>query len=925
MLWLPTAACMHFLQKSHGETGVPNESDVNIGRLQHAAGQRNPADWAAPWLRTEDRSGDVSDPIARTVPGGQPARRPRRTSAGFCWWMIATGCLASSLVLAQDGGPDRTALPRLADMELPSAGKLLQAEEKDEGFDWVVLKGDAVGDLVVVTEMLYPRPDTLKKMDDERKLLEATKPAGPDARRQQAERLDELRSLIIRLPGDSSEYRLPLVQIREIILFEDLMLRRVDRLLEEGDIRRAYDLLLSVERAIPGWEKSLPRFEQLLLREAELKAQAGEPYAALALLDELAARNLQNAELQPRYSRTINGMITEALAAADYARARYLIGRIERHFPEDPAALTGRMKLSELSTEMLNRAIQLSQQRDLAEAAELAHQAEVIWPLTGNSRAAWAQIVSRYQVLRVAVDALGHGELVFPGIRDSELRHRELTEVSLFEAGAADDMTYYRSGFFEKWDQSDLGREVLLTLRETRPYWQSQPVLTASQIADAIARRTDPTDPLFNSRLASFVSEFSVPSPTELKLRFSRVPMNLESLLRFPVTAGRGAAPAEGAAAESTDDETAAALLSTRFHLVRETDLERVYRRRIPEPDGPGISQYHVAEIRERRYPGRSQTVQAVIRGDADFLPHVLPWEIDAFQASPNLIALKRALPVTHVITFNPLSNRISSAQMRRALSLAIDRDSILQNVVLRDPTSRHGRISSAAWRLGSYATNPLEQPPGYNLRLAYALRVAAENQLKIAELQKLEQPARAAAKARREDFDGDRFRADTNVDHIRLPALRMVVEPEETAIAAADRILVYWKTIGFDVELISGAADGSRLADVEWDLMYRRVRMEEPLFDLWPLLANDTSLDVARLRFFPDWMRQELIGLDYSGSFVEAQNRLFTIHRHIAAQAFLIPLWEVDDYVVFHKTISGFVEGPVSVYQNAERWAVRP
>lgn len=256
---------------------------------------------------------------------------------------------------------------------------------------------------------------------------------------------------------------------------------------------------------------------------------------------------------------------------------------------------------------------------------------------------------------------------------------------------------------------------------------------------------------------------------------------------------------------------------------------------------------------------------------------------------------------------------------------MAIDRQSILQSVVLRDPQMKHGRTSSAAWRLASYATNPLEKSPKYDIRLAYALRFAAERQLQIAELQVLEAAAKEKAKADGVTFEGKEFRADTNVDYIRLPALRMVVEPDPVAIAAAERILVYWGKIGLDVTLIDGGEQGDRLADTEWDLMYRRVRMEEPLLDLWPLLTNDPTFDVNRLESFPDWMRQELIGLDYSGSFVDAQSRLFTIHRHLAAQAFLIPLWEIDDYMVVQKTVSGVSEKPVSIYQNVERWAVRP
>jgi len=107
--------------------------------------------------------------------------------------------------------------------------------------------------------------------------------------------------------------------------------------------------------------------------------------------------------------------------------------------------------------------------------------------------------------------------------------------------------------------------------------------------------------------------------------------------------------------------------------------------------------------------------------------------------------------------------------------------------------------------------------------------------------------------------------------------------------------------------------------------MCYRRLRMEEPLLELWSLLANDPNFDVNRLSPFPDWMRQELIGLDYSSSFSDAQTRLYRIHRHIAAQAFVIPLWEVDEFAAFRRNVTGMPAELMSVYHNVERWIIRP
>ena len=837
-------------------------------------------------------------------------------------------------VVAADEKVEREELPKLVEMQVPTAAELFSADEDDKEFDWVVLQATVPeGRTVVVVNPIFPRPDTLKKMAEEYKQVEASKPQNQKEREARSERMKSLQRLVITLKVDQlTEYSLPISTIDHIVLFEELMLMRVDELIKEGDIRKAYELLLRVENEIPNWENSAPRFEQLLLAESALRAEAGDAYAALALLDEAASRNLQNPELRPRFGQIVGPMIAEAVTQEDFRKARYLISRVEKVVPDHELVVRSKRQLQEMVTTLLDEADGVSKQRNFAQAAEFAWKASRIWPLAGNERAAFSRFVARHQVLNVGVEDTDGQNQVFPVTQETRERLSELQEVPLFEPSAADELTYFRSSYFEVWDPADLGREVVFSLRETRPHWQSQPILTANNIAEALGHRINASSPYFSSRLASFVNEISVRSPTQLRIRFSRVPLNIESLMRFPVTGLQEVAKDVSAEQESAaQDELQPVadpelrVLSTRFRKEKSDETGRVFLRHRPEPDGLDGGQYHIAEIQEHRFSDRAKLLQAMIRGEIDYLPHLLPWEIDAFVAASDFATKQYALPMTHVIAFNPMSDRVVNAQMRRALSFAVNREGILKSIVLRDDGMKHGRPTSAAWHLESYATEPGQKPPEFNLRLAYALRFAAERQLQLAELTKLMDAAKAEAKKRKETFDSEIFRQTTKVDHVKLPRLRFVVDPDPICLAAAERMMIYWQRIGFEVDLIKGDQPGDPLKDDEWDMCYRRVRMEEPLLELWPLLANDNSLNMNRLGMFPDWMRQELINLDYASSFQDAQARLFTIHNHIAAEAFLIPLWEVDDFAVWRKTITGTPDRPLSTYQNVERWIVRP
>ena len=840
------------------------------------------------------------------------AERWLLSCARFCLAVFLFVLPGASVSLGQDE------LPTLEEMwgRLPQADEMLAIDP----FDWVVLKSGGV----LVTEPLSPRPDTLKKMAEQKEKLETQRGTTKEERDVIRLRLDRLKKIEIILPENQAEdYLLPINQVEQIISFEELMLRRVDQLLEAAEIRKAYELLIEVDRRAPGWSQTIPRFDALLLREATIKLEGGEPYSALALLDELAQRSSDNPLLPQLMGNTLNSLIEEAAQAKDYPKARYLIDRLRKHFPQHEIAADWVNRLQSMMNNKLSEAQQLSQGGQHAQAAIVAREADFIWKTSGNQRAEYSRYVSRYQTLRVPVRRFSGEEIVSPVELAADDRHRELTSVQLFEPTTVDDVTYYQSSFFEQWDPRDLGREVVFSLRQSRPYWQSQPVLTANQVADSLAIQLDPQLKTFNPRLASFVREFSVRSPTELQISFTRVPLNLEALFRFPIVSSEPDPANEGGVRRE--------VLSKRFDLVESDPDRRVYRRTVPEPDGLIPTQYHIAEVEEVRFTDRHSEIRAFQRRNVDVLPYLLPWEIDIFKAADRAFVQQYAIPTSHVIVFNPMSPAVSSAQLRRGLSFGVDRENFLKKVILRDPEMKYGRVASAPWSSRSYANSPLVDAPAYDIYLSFLLRLAALEQLRIPDKQAFVAAAKARTLEAKAEWDEVKFRSANVEDikaaaaHIQLQKLRMVCDPDELAMMAAEKMVERWRKLGYEIELIPGDTQGAKFGDDDWDLMYRRSRMQEPLFDLWELLLTDGTFDVSRLSSYPDWMRQELINLDYASSFLDAQEKLFLIHRHMTAQGFLIPLWEIDEFIAFQKNIAGFEPRPVSTYHGIEHWLVKP
>ena len=109
-----------------------------------------------------------------------------------------------------DESVGRTELPKLSEMPLPTAEALLRADLDDREFDWVVLKAGSPEDRrVVVVNPLDSRPDILGKQDAEYKKLEASRPQNQKEREARTKRLKTLRKLMFTLPGDLTEYAVP--------------------------------------------------------------------------------------------------------------------------------------------------------------------------------------------------------------------------------------------------------------------------------------------------------------------------------------------------------------------------------------------------------------------------------------------------------------------------------------------------------------------------------------------------------------------------------------------------------------------------------------------------------------------------------------------------------------------------------------------
>src|SRR3990170_2288139 len=116
------------------------------------------------------------------------------------------------------------------------------------------------------------------------------------------------------------------------------------------------------------------------------------------------------------------------------------------------------------------------------------------------------------------------------------------------------------------------------------------------------------------------------------------------------------------------------------------------------------------------------------MRGEVSVLPDVPPWDVSRLRADDRFFVLPYAVPTTHVLQFHPRSKPLASREFRMALDMAIDKQSLLKGIVLRDRSvDANEFLVTAPYARKTPAYNTLVGRRPYDLTVALALTLAAK------------------------------------------------------------------------------------------------------------------------------------------------------------------------------------------------------
>lgn len=669
--------------------------------------------------------------------------------------------------------------------------------------------------------------------------------------------------------------------IKSIAYFEDILLDEADRLTLSRHFAPAFECLLRVKARNPQWPGVDDHVNRLLFAEGSTALIAGDNERGLRLLRELLLRKRDYPGLLDKLGSAYGGWITRALELRQFAKGRRFLHELEQMAPEHRVVRDMRDRFVARSSGRVQEAGALSGSARLDALVDALR----IWPTLDGAEALYQRAFAECPTLDVGVSDV-------PNPLGPWLRSPADARVSrlLFRPILADDTDDAKQGktpgqLASALESSDLGRRLVMRIQPGIAWSDGSRQASATDVARALIDRTDPNSTRYQARWADVLDRVEV-TESRIEVRLNRPLVKLGAWFEWPV--GPAHAGIDGRIATVSQERLLVTDGLFRCASASDRSIELL------SPAGPSPPRVH--RVREIRFNHARALLGALLQGEVSLLAHVPPDQIPTLQAHPEIKLGQYTSPRMHFIALDGRTPALRNRSLRRGLSYAIDRRTLLEETVLHRPPDVANSVADGPFAKASYANAPGIRPLEYNAALSLMLVAAARKELGGSPIElKFAYPAIAEAQAV----------VPKIAEAFRLVGVRIeTIERSESELEA---------------ELHAGR---------RFELAYRAIRCAEPVLEAGPLLCPgydapseaDALASAASSRIL-----QLLLQLDRAAEVSTARGLAIQIDRETRDELPVLPLWEVADHYAWRSRLKGPVATTDRLYQNIEAWEIQP
>lgn len=728
----------------------------------------------------------------------------------------------------------------------------------EEPFDLMFLTSDSTVDQIKVMPIEFP----------DRKI-----PSNPDPNTD---------IIVSPVRKKDRKYRVDWKYIKEIKLYEDMVLEETKRLIQEKKYAAVFEHIDFLSINYPNTPKLDEIRQDFLFSSALDMFRDGSIAHSLAVLEGYSDQypTSRVAEVRQGISNMANSLIDKYYSDGDLIAAQTMVARLETDYASNPLQVVGQWKqrFEAEARQSLEKARQAESAGEMRLARNLATRSLEIFPDLEDGKDFLKRLIASYPMIRVGVFQRSKEYDPTSLYEWASRRAGQLVTEPLFRFRNSGPEGGIYNFAFGSYEQSDDRRELYLDLDKLQP---GEP--NAFDLSQWFLRRSIPSSPSYLASWGSLFDYVDVESDDRMTLHFKKPHVLPHALMQWELRDLYG----ENLPTTVGD-----------FRITESDDGETEFKRLAESAPQPG----EPLEIVEIYYDSPKDAVSDLARGSIEVIDQLYPADVRRFSGKRQIAVEEYSLPTVHMLI--PMSDDkfLSDPFFRRALLYAVDRESILNSEILGNAINRGSRLVSGPFPKGasendplSYAYNGGVEPYPYDNRFALLMLKLSEQMLTNTAIKRNEEPP-------------------------VMRTLKLGVPDFETAKIAAEACIQQWAIIDVNVEMVvlkDGITDEA-LKGI--DLLYAAVAIWEPVTDAERLLGEDGLAATDN-----PFIVQALGNLRRARNWKEVRDAMQDLHLLIHQHLPLLPLWQVTDAFAYSTNVSGISRRPMTLYQGLQNWRVSP
>ncbi|PQO25849.1 hypothetical protein C5Y96_20555 [Blastopirellula marina] len=664
--------------------------------------------------------------------------------------------------------------------------------------------------------------------------------------------------------------------------FPQLLVDEAKKNLSDKNFDLAFRYLQRLNDEYAGYPGTERLLEELLVQNALERFQARALDEALGMLEEAKRKFPKKSGMDKSIESVGLRLVQKEIDDRQWQSARKLIDRFESVYGDQFAdsIRKWRADLARRAQQQIDRAKQQIAKQEYRAALEATNLALAIDPTIPLGKEQLEELIRRYPQVRIATLATGdamppHGTLTWSGRRNKRLIYRDLTEI----VGYGPEGGEYISPFGSVIRPVDRF-ELSIVLRD-----RLTPVTgfdLSRQLQDPASRQDE-----ILAELTPLIEKIAVREIRQVDLRLRLPHVRPEALLGF--------VPRKGDVSQFPIPPNGP---------YRPITVQEDGQYFVPEKDSGLAANRPPSEIQLIPFGTTSDAMLALEAGDVHMVDRLDPATAVrlSVETPEDLVLDHYRAPTLHVLVPNLNNPHLKNRDFRRGLLYGINRQEILQSRLLGGKELDGCRLVSAPIPNGVSPDDPVSY--GYDLSIAPR---SYEPQMSIA-LQKL------AEIKLRED-------AEEN-NQALVPLSKLVIGHPDSEVSRQTclAIVQYYKRLGLPCELKTVSPEVTDPAAVEVDLLYVEVQIAEPLVDVPRMFDRYIPL-VHQTQYFQLALRQ----IGQSRSWQDVRERFWSLHRLAHDDLLILPLFQLQDYFVYRRSLGGVGYQPMTLFQQVERWDLAP